>query len=99
MDEFGFLYTWDEWYDVLEDRKGICFNCNIDVAECPCYTWQIVEIEGLSTVKFNDRDWVNLSKEEIVMNIAPKEYQDNEQKEVETCDCCGCTPCDCDWGN
>lgn len=77
MDDFGFLYTWDEWYDVLEERNGICFTCNIDVGHCTCYTWQMVEQENLRVVKFNNRDWVDLRKEKIVMDIvSSKEYQD-----------------------
>ena len=77
MDDFGFLYTWDEWYDVLEERGGICFKCNIDVDCCTCYTWQMVDRENLRVVKFNNRDWVDLRKEKIVMDIiSSKEYQD-----------------------
>ena len=77
MDEFGFLYTWNEWYDVLEDRNGICFNCNIDVGYCNCYTWHVVEQENLRVINFNDRDWVDLRKEKMMMDVvSSKEYQD-----------------------
>lgn len=156
MNDFEFLYTWDEWDTVLTEHDGICFRCSVDVGDCSCYTWQVVEAENLPVVKINERHWVDLRSKNIMTTIvstpeyqtALKEFNDVNDRPVclflssedkslkeriqvldlengqdkeenkegmiilvcfneivkvqrvdEVCDCCGCLPCDCDWGN
>lgn len=78
-----YLYTWEEYFDVLDNNQSLCRNCDTVVYICGCHTELMVEMDSLETVERNGRVWV----------VAPDEDADGY------CDCCECDPCDCDWGS
>ena len=65
-EEYTFIYTWEEWDQILEensyDQIIDCPRCEeegnaIDIAECPCLTMEMVENEGWETCEKEGRLW------------------------------------------
>lgn len=71
-----YLYTWEEYFDVLDNNDSVCRNCDVFIYSCECHTEKMVEMDSLETIEKDGRVWV----------VAPDEgYCDC--CECDPCDC------------
>ena len=60
MHELGFMYTWEEWDNLIDGYEGpvTCPRCKPKtLSECECLTPELVEKLGYDTVNHCDREW------------------------------------------
>ena len=55
-----YVFSWDEWDEIINDNHDqdiTCPRCKTSIDECPCITWQVVEMENLETFELFGKTW------------------------------------------